>query len=269
VTTEQLAAIGEPVIDGPKIGQPADGQPAVGQPAVDEPVIDEPVIWARDLVKVYGMAEAEVVALDHVSFRVDRGEFVAIQGASGSGKSTLMSILGCLDVADSGSYRLNGAEVGELSQGQLAHLRRREIGFVFQAFNLIGRMDALANVELPMVYAGVERHERRARALAALELVGLLDRCRHKPAQLSGGQAQRVAVARALVNTPAMILADEPTGNLDSRSASEVLAALEAVNAQGRTVVLITHDSQVAGRAQRILTMRDGKLDAASAEVVR
>jgi putative ABC transport system ATP-binding protein len=219
-----------------------------------------PVIDAAGLTKRYGMAESEVVALNSVALRVDPGEFVAIRGASGSGKSTLMSILGCLDVPDAGRYALNGQEVSALSQAQLARVRGREIGFVFQSFNLIGRMTALANVELPMVYAGVRRAERRERALAALEVVGLANRAQHRPAQLSGGQAQRAAVARALVNAPALILADEPTGNLDSHSAGEVLSALEAVNAEGRTVVLITHDPAVAAHAGRVFTMHDGEL---------
>ncbi|MCL1898071.1 MAG: ABC transporter ATP-binding protein, partial [Micrococcales bacterium] len=178
----------------------------------------------------------------------------------GSGKSTLMNNLGCLDVPDAGTYHLDGAPVGQLAEGRLAYLRSRSLGFVFQSYNLLPRLTALANVELPMAYAGVERAERRKRAIAALEMLSLVDRAGHRPAQLSGGQAQRVAVARALVNTPAVILADEPTGNLDSASAAEVLDALAAVNRRGRTVLLITHDAAVAKRADRCITLFDGRV---------
>ncbi|MDR0944852.1 MAG: ABC transporter ATP-binding protein [Bifidobacteriaceae bacterium] len=222
-----------------------------------EPV---PVIDMRDIWRVYGSGESEVRALAGLDLRVDRGEFVAIIGASGSGKSTAMNILGCLDVADRGTYVLDGTDVSRLSYRELALVRNRKIGFVFQSFNLISRINALRNVELPMTYAGVERHERRRRALAALEMVGLGRRYTHKPGQLSGGQQQRVAVARSLVNAPSLILADEPTGNLDSVSASDVLDVFEQIHTTGRTIVLITHDQKVAARAQRVVTISDGRI---------
>jgi putative ABC transport system ATP-binding protein len=219
-----------------------------------------PVIEAQELTRVYGAGEAAVHALAGMSLTVQHGEYVAIMGASGSGKSTAMNILGCLDVADAGTYRLDGVDVSELRGHDLALIRNRKIGFVFQSFNLISRMSALRNVELPMVYAGVNRRERRERALAALDMVGLGPRVSHLPNQLSGGQQQRVAVARALVNAPSLILADEPTGNLDSGSVSEVLGVFEEINASGRTVVIITHDRDVAARTRRTVVMRDGKV---------
>jgi putative ABC transport system ATP-binding protein len=199
-----------------------------------------------------------VRALDHVSLRIERGEYVAIMGSSGSGKSTLMHILGCLDSPTSGTYRLDGQVVRDIPQDDLADLRNRRIGFVFQSFNLVPRTTALANVELPLAYAGVPRARRRQAALAALNAVGMADRVGHLPSELSGGQQQRVAVARALVTNPSLILADEPTGNLDSRSTDEVLAIFERLNGDGRTVVLITHEPDVAERARRVIRLGDG-----------
>ncbi|MDR3107363.1 MAG: ABC transporter ATP-binding protein [Bifidobacteriaceae bacterium] len=222
-----------------------------------------PIIQIDGLTRTYGSGESAVRALIEASLTVGAGEFVAIMGHSGSGKSTLMNLLGLLDVADSGTYQLDGADVSRLHGDELARIRNRKIGFVFQSFNLIPSMNALANVELPMAYAGVKRSERRRRALAGLELVGLTNRASHRPGELSGGQLQRVAIARALVNTPALILADEPTGNLDSTATDEVLDIFEQLNNAGRTIVLITHESEVAARAHRTLRMRDGRIVAA------
>ncbi len=220
-----------------------------------------PVIDLRAVERVYGASERVVVrALDGVSLRIERGEFVAIMGSSGSGKSTLMNILGCLDTPTNGRYRLDGADVREIAADDLADLRNRKIGFVFQSFNLVPRTSALANVELPLSYAGVKRAERRRRAVAALQAVGLGDRLDHEPSELSGGQQQRAAVARALVTNPSLILADEPTGNLDSRSTAEVLGVFERLHAEGRTVVIITHEPDVAARAQRIVRLADGRV---------
>jgi len=221
---------------------------------------DRPVIDARDVRKTYELGEIAVRALRGVSFEVQRGEFVAIMGASGSGKSTLMHILGCLDVPTEGTYLLNGRDVRGVDEDDLSDLRNRHIGFVFQSFNLIPRTRAVANVELPLTYAGLSRAERRRRAMTALASVGLTDRTDHQPSELSGGQQQRVALARALVTNPAMILADEPTGNLDSHSTAEVLAIFERLSAQGRTIVLITHESEVAAHAGRVIRLRDGRI---------
>jgi putative ABC transport system ATP-binding protein len=218
----------------------------------------KPVVDVQGLTKVYGLGEAVVHALRGVSLTVERGDYVAIMGSSGSGKSTLMHIIGCLDVPTAGRYLLDGVDVSRLADRQLALVRNRLIGFVFQAFNLIPRTTALANVELPLAYAGVRGAQRRRRALAALEAVGLADRARHEPNQLSGGQQQRVAVARALVTEPALVLADEPTGNLDSRSTADVLAVLDQLNAAGRTIVLITHEEEVARHARRVIRLFDG-----------
>jgi putative ABC transport system ATP-binding protein len=195
-----------------------------------------------------------------VSFGITAGEYVAIMGPSGSGKSTLMHILGCLDVPTSGTFRLAGEDVGTMSEDELAHVRNRRIGFVFQQFNLLASLTAWRNVELPLAYAGVDRATRRERALAALERVGLGDRVDHRPGELSGGQQQRVAVARALVTDPDLILADEPTGNLDSVSARDVLDLLEELHRSGRTIVLITHDADVATKAERVMRIRDGQI---------
>jgi putative ABC transport system ATP-binding protein len=219
-----------------------------------------PVLDVRDLVKVYGDGEAQVRALRGVSLTVERGDYVAIMGSSGSGKSTLMNILGCLDIPTTGRYLLDGVDVSRLDDRQLALVRNRRIGFVFQAFNLIPRTTAVANVELPLAYAGMKGPERRRRALAALATVGLADRADHEPNQLSGGQQQRVAVARALVTAPALVLADEPTGNLDTRSTADVLAVLDRLNHSGRTIVLITHEDDVARHAKRLIRLVDGRV---------
>jgi len=222
-----------------------------------------PLIEIRDLRKVYALDGVEIHALRGIDLTVDEGELLAIMGPSGSGKSTLMNILGCLDVADSGSYRLRGEDVTRMTPNQLARLRNREIGFVFQSFNLLPRTSALENVETPLIYAGVGKHERRERARAALERLGLAERLAHLPNQLSGGQQQRVAIARALVTRPALLLADEPTGNVDTTTSGEILAVLENLNREeGLTVVLITHEPDVAQRARRVLTVRDGLLEA-------
>lgn len=218
------------------------------------------VIDVRHVWKTYGEAERTVHALRDVSLRVDTGDYVAIMGASGSGKSTLMNVLGCLDVQTKGSYTLDGVDVARLKEYQLSEIRNRKLGFVFQSFNLIPRMTARANVELPMMYAGVNASERKRRALAALDMVGLSERLTHTPSQMSGGQQQRVAIARSLVNTPAMILADEPTGALDSVSTAEVLNIFDRLNQAGRTLVLITHEDEVAARAKRVVVMRDGRI---------
>ncbi|TWP53835.1 ABC transporter ATP-binding protein [Lentzea tibetensis] len=219
-----------------------------------------PVIEVEGLRKVYGAGDTAVHALRGLDLTVQRGEYIAIMGASGSGKSTLLNILGCLDVPSAGTYRLDGIDTSDFAEQQLSLLRNRKIGFVFQSFNLVPRTTALANVELPLVYAGVRRAERKARALAALELVGLTDRSTHRPNELSGGQQQRVAIARALVTSPAIVLADEPTGNLDTDSSREVLGIFDRLNASGRTVVLITHEDDVAAHATRTVRVVDGRV---------
>jgi putative ABC transport system ATP-binding protein len=217
-----------------------------------------PVIAVSELRKTYGAGETAVHALRGVELTVWPGEYVAIMGASGSGKSTLLNMLGCLDVPTSGQYLLDGFGVGKLNERQLALLRNRKIGFIFQSFNLVPRTSALSNVELPLIYSGLRRSERRRRALAALEMVGLTDRAKHLPSELSGGQIQRVAVARALVTGPAMLLADEPTGNLDRRSTADVLGVFDRLNQLGRTIVVITHEDEVAAHARRIVRVDDG-----------
>jgi putative ABC transport system ATP-binding protein len=219
-----------------------------------------PVIALHDVHKSYEVGDIAVRALRGVSLQIDSGEFVAIMGASGSGKSTLMNILGCLDTPTSGQYRLSGMDVRDVDEDALSDLRNRKIGFVFQSFNLIPRTKALANVELPLTYAHLPRPVRRERAMAALHAVGLTDRAHHLPSELSGGQQQRVAVARALVTNPALILADEPTGNLDTTSTAEILAVFEQLSAQGRTIVLITHEEEVTRHARRVVRVRDGEI---------
>ncbi len=218
------------------------------------------LIDIRDLRKTYVMGTEEVHALDGVTLSVEKGEFVSIMGASGSGKSTLMNLVGCLDTPSSGSYRLNEREVAEMDDNQLAEIRNREIGFIFQTFNLLPRTTALLNVELPLVYAGVSRSERHQRAEEALESVGLKDRMKHMPNQLSGGQRQRVAVARALVTKPSIILADEPTGNLDSKTTEDLMGLLQELNERGHTLLLVTHEQEIGERANRIIRLKDGKV---------
>jgi putative ABC transport system ATP-binding protein len=222
-----------------------------------------PVIELDRVERIYQISdEVAVRALDGVSLRIDRGEFVAIMGSSGSGKSTLMNIVGCLDLPSAGRYLLDGVDVRDIAEDDLADLRSRKIGFVFQSFNLVARTTALANVELPLAYAGLGRRERRERAIAALTAVGMEGRLNHQPSELSGGQQQRVAVARAIVTNPALILADEPTGNLDSRTTDEVLEIFERLNAEGRTVVVITHEPDVAARTRRVVQFADGRVRA-------
>ena len=217
-----------------------------------------PLIEVKDLRKTYVMGAEEVHALAGVSLTIAKGEFVSIMGPSGSGKSTLMNLLGCLDSPSSGSYKLNGQETASLGDNELAEIRNREIGFVFQTFNLLARTTALQNVELPLIYAGLPRTERRQRARESLEAVGLGDRMEHQPNQLSGGQRQRVAVARALVGNPSIILADEPTGNLDSKTTEELIALFEDLHSRGHTLILVTHEEDIARRAARAFRLRDG-----------
>lgn len=221
--------------------------------------MEKEIIRVEGLEKIYHVGEQQVRALDGVSLTIDKNEYVAIMGPSGSGKSTMMNILGCLDTPTAGSYILNGRDVSKLDS-QLAQVRNREIGFVFQSFNLLPRYTALQNVELPLMYAGYGREQRRLMAQEALRRVGLDERMHHLPNQLSGGQRQRVALARAMVNTPSIILADEPTGNLDSKTSREVMALFDEVHAAGNTVILVTHEEDIARYAHRIITLRDGKI---------
>jgi len=216
------------------------------------------LIRLQKISRRYQMGTETVHALREVTLDIELGEYVAIMGPSGSGKSTLMNLLGCLDTPSAGTYELNGTHVSEMNDNALAEIRNREIGFIFQTFNLLPRSDALRNVELPLVYAGVGKHERREIALAALTSVGLADRIHHKPNELSGGQRQRVAVARALVNKPSILLADEPTGNLDSKTGTEIMALFEELSRRGNTIIVVTHEEEIARQARRIIRIRDG-----------
>ncbi len=222
---------------------------------------DKALIEVEDLTRIYWMGDEEVRALWHVTTTIEENEYVAVMGPSGSGKSTFMNVLGCLDTPTSGSYWLNGNNVGRMSDNELAHIRNKEIGFVFQTFNLLSRSNCVQNVELPLIYAGVSRKERRRRAIEALEQVGLGDRIDHRPNELSGGQRQRVAVARALVSRPSIILADEPTGNLDSETSAEIMMLLERLYRHGHTLIVVTHEDDIAAHCRRIIHLRDGALE--------
>jgi putative ABC transport system ATP-binding protein len=216
------------------------------------------MITLSDIKKIYDMGQEQVRALDGVSLNIDKGEYLAIMGPSGSGKSTLMNIIGCLDTPSAGSYKLNGNEIANMEDDELARIRNREIGFVFQTFNLLSRAEALRNVELPLVYSGLPKHERLAMARSALESVGLGDRLHHRPNEMSGGQRQRVAMARALVNRPSILLADEPTGNLDSKTGEEIMALIAELHSRGNTIILVTHEEELAARAARVVRLLDG-----------
>ena len=222
---------------------------------------DSSLIVVEDLWKIYQLERQEVEALRGVTFSIERGDFVAIMGPSGSGKSTLMNLLGCLDTPTRGTYELNGKHVSAMSEDELAHIRNREIGFVFQVFNLLPRASAFRNVELPLIYSGVKKHVREEKARQALEMVEMKARMTHRPAELSGGERQRVAIARALVNEPSLLLADEPTGNLDSRTGREILGLFHKIHDQGNTIIMVTHDREVANQAQRIIHIRDGQIE--------
>ena len=223
--------------------------------------MEETLIKVEDLCKIYNPGENEVRALDHVSLEIKKGELVAIIGQSGSGKSTFMNMLGCLDVPTSGRYYLNGIDVSEMSDNELSEVRNREIGFIFQGFNLIANLNAIENVELPLIYRGIDRKTRHQLAIDSLKLVGLEKRMNHKPSEMSGGQQQRVAIARAIAAQPPVILADEPTGNLDSASSREILEILQKMHKTGRTVILITHDNGIAVQARRVVRIMDGKIE--------
>ena len=219
----------------------------------------DPLIEFRDVSKIYNMGDTVVKAADHISFKINKGEFIAIVGQSGSGKSTCMNIIGCLDIPTEGEYFLGGHNVGEMNKNELAEIRNKMLGFIFQQYNLLPKLSILENVEMPLMYAGVPRSERHVRAREALKRVGLLDKEKHLPSQLSGGQQQRVSIARALVGNPSVILADEPTGALDSRTGREVLKILQKLHKNGNTVVLITHDNSIAATAERVIRLEDGK----------
>ena len=219
------------------------------------------VIHFSNISRIYEMGAEQVHALQEVSVQITKNEYVAVMGPSGSGKSTLMNIVGCLDTPTSGLYELNGINVSEMNDNELARIRNKEIGFVFQTFNLLARSDALHNVELPLIYAGVPHDVRRKLAKEALEQVGLGDRIHHKPNELSGGQRQRVAIARALVNSPTILLADEPTGNLDTKTGDEIMALLEELHYRGNTIIIVTHEEYIAEHAHRIIRLRDGKVE--------
>ncbi len=223
--------------------------------------MSEPVIKIRDLKKTYLMGTMKVNALNGVSFDIHPNEYIAIMGPSGSGKSTLMNMIGCLDTPSEGTYILNGNDVSKLDDGELAQARNREIGFVFQTFNLLPRTDCLSNVELPLIYAGVKTQERKERASETLRKVGLGDRMDHKPNELSGGQRQRVAIARALVNNPSILLADEPTGNLDTKTGEEIMHLFEGLYRNGNTIIVVTHEQEIADHARRIIRLRDGVIE--------
>lgn len=218
------------------------------------------MVELKNIYKIYQLEGVEVVALKNVSIEIKEREFVAIMGPSGSGKSSLLYIIGCLDVPTKGSYRLFGEEVSRLKETELAKIRNKSIGFIFQTYNLLPRTSALKNVEIPMIYAGIKRKERQERAKESLKLVGLLERMNHRPSQLSGGQQQKVAIARALVNNPKILLADEPTGNLDSKSGKEIMEILTKLNRNGITIILVTHDKEVASYSRRIIELRDGEV---------
>lgn len=220
----------------------------------------KPVIGVQDLSKIYQMGSQEVRALDGVTFDVQENEYIAIMGPSGSGKSTLMNLIGCLDTPTSGTYILNGEDVSQLDDAELAEVRNREIGFVFQTFNLLPRTDCLSNVELPLIYSGIKTSVRRERSAKTLERVGLGDRIDHKPNELSGGQRQRVAIARALVNNPSILLADEPTGNLDTQTGHEIMMLFEELYRMGNTIIVVTHEPEIAEHARRIIRLRDGRI---------
>ena len=223
--------------------------------------MNDTLIKVEDLCKIYNPGENEVRALDHVSLEIKKGELVAIIGQSGSGKSTFMNMLGCLDVPTSGKYYLNGTDVSEMTDNELSEVRNREIGFIFQGFNLIANLNAIENVELPLIYRGIDRKTRHELAIESLKMVGLEKRMDHKPSEMSGGQQQRVAIARAIAAQPPVILADEPTGNLDSASSKEILAFLKKMHKTGRTVILITHDNGIAAQARRVVRIMDGKIE--------
>ena len=226
-----------------------------------------PIIQAEDLWRTYQMGAEEIQALRGVTFEIQKGEYVAVMGPSGSGKSTLMNMLGCLDTPTSGKYHFTGKDVSDMSDDELADIRNREIGFVFQTFNLLPRSSALQNVELPLIYAGLSLHDRREKARQTLHNVGLGDRMTHKPNELSGGQRQRVAIARALVTRPAILLADEPTGNLDSATGEEIMRLFERLHEQGHTIILVTHEKDIADHARRTISIRDGKIEKDEARV--
>ena len=221
----------------------------------------EPLIRVKNMYKIYNPGENEVRALDDVSLEINQGEFIAIVGHSGSGKSTFMNMLGCLDTPTSGKYVLDGQDVASMTDNQLADVRNKEIGFIFQGFNLISNLDAVGNVELPLVYRGVSKNERKQLAMEALKSVGLEDRMKHKPNEMSGGQQQRVAVARAVAAKPPIILADEPTGNLDTKSTQEIMEILKELHRSGRTVIIITHDEEIASQAHRVIRILDGRIE--------